>query len=54
LTPVLNDEGKIGGFFIKLLVALEEVELLCTVGLDTGTGTIIPAQAPQPRICSGA
>jgi hypothetical protein len=52
LTPVLNDEGKIGRFFITSVAVLEEVELLCTVVLDTGTGTIIPPQAPVPRICT--
>jgi hypothetical protein len=54
LTPVLNDEGKIGRSFIKLVAALEEAELLCTVVLDTGKGTIIPPQAPIPCICFGA
>jgi hypothetical protein len=54
LTPVLNDEGKIGKSFIRLVAALEEAELLCTVVLDTDTGTIIPPQAPLPHICSGA
>jgi hypothetical protein len=54
LTPVLNDKGKVGRFFIKLVTALKEAELLCTVVLDTGTGTIIPPQAPLPSICSGA
>jgi hypothetical protein len=53
LTPVLNDEGKVNRFFIKSVAALEEGKLLCTVVLDTGTGTIIPPQAPLPRICSG-
>ncbi len=47
-------KGKSADFLIKLLAALEEEELICTVVLDTGTGTIIPPQAPQPRICSGA
>jgi hypothetical protein len=31
LTPVLNDEGKIGRFFITSVAVLEEAELLCTV-----------------------
>jgi hypothetical protein len=53
LAPVLNDKGKIGRFFIISVVALEEAELLCTVVLDTGTGTIIPPQVPVPRICTG-
>jgi hypothetical protein len=53
LTPVLNDKGKIGRFFIISVAALEEAELLCTVVLDTGTGTIILPQVPVPRICTG-
>jgi hypothetical protein len=53
LTPVLNDKGKFGRFFILSVAALEEAELLCTVVLDTGTGTIIPPQVPVPRICTG-
>jgi hypothetical protein len=53
LTPVLNDEGKIGRFFITSVAALEKAELLCTVVLDTGTGTIIPLQALVPRIFTG-
>jgi hypothetical protein len=54
LTPVLNDEGKVGRFSIKFVAALKEAELLCTVVFDTGTGTIILPQAPLPSICSGA
>jgi transcriptional regulator of met regulon len=54
LTPVLNDEGKTGRSFIKLVAALEEAELLCTVVLNTSTGAVIPPQAPLPRICSDA
>jgi hypothetical protein len=53
LTPVLNDKGKISRFFIISVAALEEAELLCTVVLDTSTGTIIPPQVPAPRICTG-
>jgi hypothetical protein len=51
LTLVLNNEGKIGSFFITSVAVLEEAELLCTVALETGTGTIIPPQAPVRRIC---
>jgi hypothetical protein len=54
LTPVFNNEGKISRSFIKLVAALEEAKLLCTIVLDPGTGTIISPQAPLPRICSGA
>jgi hypothetical protein len=46
-------KGKSADFFIKLVAVLEEAELLCTVVLDTSTGTIIPLHAPVPRICSG-
>jgi hypothetical protein len=53
LTPVLNDEVKNGRFFITSIAALEEAELLLTVVLNTGTGTIIPPQALVPRICTG-
>jgi hypothetical protein len=53
LTPELNDAGKIGRFFITSVAALEEAELLCTVALETSTGTIIPPQAPVPRIFPG-
>ncbi len=28
-----------------------EAELLCTVVIGRGTGTIIPPEAPLPRIC---
>jgi hypothetical protein len=34
-------------------VALEEVQLLCTVVSDTNTGTIILPQEPLPCICIG-
>jgi hypothetical protein len=53
LTPVLNDEGKIGRFFITSVASLEEAELLFTVVLDTDTGTIILPQVPVPHICTG-
>jgi hypothetical protein len=52
MTPVLNDEGKIGRFFITSGVALEEAELFCTVVLDTNT--MIQPQAPLPRIYPSA
>jgi hypothetical protein len=47
-------KGKLADFFLKLLAALQEAELLCTIVLDTSTGTIIPLHVPLPRICSGA
>ncbi len=43
-------KGKSADFFKTSVAALEEVELLCTVVLDTGTGTIISPQAPVPHI----
>jgi hypothetical protein len=51
MMPVFQDEGKSAVFFMTPVAALEEVELLCTVVLDSGTGTIIPPQASLPRIC---
>jgi hypothetical protein len=51
---VLNDEGKNSRFFTIEVAALEETELLCTVVLDPGTGTIIPPQVPLKRIYPGA
>jgi hypothetical protein len=45
--------GKTGRFSMKLVEALE-VELLCTVVSDTGTGTITPPQAPLPQIFLGS
>jgi hypothetical protein len=36
-------------YWCQFVVALEDAELLCTVVLDTGTGTIILPQAP-PQI----
>jgi hypothetical protein len=53
LTPVPNDEGKISRVFLISLAALEEAELLGTVILDTGTGTIIPPHALVSHICTG-
>jgi hypothetical protein len=47
-------KGKSADLLIKLVAALEEEELICTVVLDIGTGTIIQPQAPLPLICSGA
>jgi hypothetical protein len=47
-------KGKSADYFFKLVAAFEEAELLCTVFLDAGTGTIIQLQVPLPHICSGA
>jgi hypothetical protein len=49
LTPFLHDDGKNGRFSMTSVAALEEAKLLCTVVSNTGTGTIIPPQAPLPR-----
>jgi hypothetical protein len=38
-------------FFMTPVAAREEAELLCTVVLGSGTGTIIPPQVPLSRIC---
>jgi hypothetical protein len=46
-------KGKSADFFYTSVAALEVAKLLCTVVLYTGTGTIIPPQAPVPRICTG-
>ena len=46
-------KGKWADFLKTSVAALEEAELLCSIVLDTGTGTIIPPQAPVPRICTG-
>ncbi len=41
-------------FFMTLVPALEEAELLCTVISGTGTDIIIPPQVSVPRIFPGA
>jgi hypothetical protein len=46
-------EGKSTRSFMASAVALEEVQLLCTVVSDTNTGTIILPQEPLPCICIG-
>ncbi len=40
-------------YFMRSAAVLEEAELLCNVVSDTGTGRIIPPQAPRPCICPG-
>ncbi len=49
----LTMKGKSADFLKTSVAALEVAELLCTIVLYTGTGTVIPPQAPVPRICIG-
>ncbi len=50
---ISNIQEKSAVFFMTPVAALKEAELLCAVVLGSGTGTIIPPQAPLPRICPG-
>jgi hypothetical protein len=54
MVPVPHNKGKSSRFFVTSVAALEEAEILCTVFSDTGTGTIIPPQAPLQQICPSA
>jgi hypothetical protein len=47
-------KAKVAGFFVTLVAALEEAEILYTVFSDTGIGTIILPQSPLQRIDQGA